>query len=110
MVRDLAEACRKSRLQVALCLLESFPEETAAALKSTSPDPTTALYWACRNGLHAVVEIFIQRHPNEVSEALRLKDGEGQTGLSHACQNGHEQAGDGRNARGDVSWILMMYL
>lgn len=90
MVRDLAEACRKSRLQVALCLLESFPQETVAALKSTSPDKTTALYWACRNGLHPVVEIFI-RHPSEVMEALRLKDGEGQTGLSHACQNGHEQ-------------------
>ena len=104
MVRDLAEACRKSRLQVALCLLESFPQETVAALKSTSPDKTTALYWACRNGLHPVVEIFI-RHPSEVMEALRLKDGEGQTGLSHACQNGHEQAGDGRWRE----WGVMMF-
>ena len=89
---------------MALCLLESFPQETVAALKSTSPDKTTALYWACRNGLHPVVEIFI-RHPSEVMEALRLKDGEGQTGLSHACQNGHEQAGDGRWRE----WGVMMF-
>lgn len=78
---------------MALCLLESFPEETAGALENPSLDKTTALYWACRNGLHQVVSIFLQRHPDLVTQGLRQRDSEGRTGLSYACQNGHEQAG-----------------
>lgn len=90
MPRDVAEACRKKRPQVAIRLLETFPDvplESDVVFK----DQTTPLYWACRNGLHSVVRLMQALHPEEVSKALALKDLEGRTGLSYACQDGHDE-------------------
>ena len=90
--RDFAEACRKSRVQAALCWLNTFPDEAGATLSdSISLDQTTPLYWACRNGLDSVVRALIQRHPTRVRAALNIGDADGRTGLSFACQNGHEE-------------------
>ena len=90
MPRDVAEACRKKRPQVAIRLLKAFPDvplESDVVFK----DQTTAFYWACRNGLGSVVRLMQALHPEQVSKALALKDLEGRTGLSYACQEGHDE-------------------